>query len=361
MKKISCFIPNLCGGGAERAAINMLKGMQKRNISVDLVLASESGAYLNQVPKQIRIVNLGVGRTIKAILPLSDYLKKEKPDALVSHMGHANVVAVLAKELSRTGTKLVLVEQNTVSQEKSPLFRGRFVPLFMKWLYPRANAVVGVSKGVAEDLERQLVLPTGSVSVIYNPVVGDELAAKAKTSLDHPWFQAGSPPVFLAVGRLTEQKDFPTLIEAFALLRKERLARLLILGEGESRLELEKKINLLGIAEDVSLPGFVDNPFAYMHHANAFVLSSRWEGLPTVLIEAMACTCPVVSTDCPSGPNEILEAGKYGILVPVGDVEKLAKGMQEVLDNPPEKEMLMRRSEMFTVNSSVDKYLTVIG
>lgn len=361
MKKISCFIPNLYGGGAERVAINILKGMQEPNISLDLVVASAEGSYLKQVPKQIHIVNLAVERTIKAILPLSRYLRKERPDVLVSHMNHVNVVAVLAKELARIGTKLILVEHNTLSQEKPIFFRGRFVPLLMKQLYPRANAIVGVSKGVASDLECQLGLTKGSVNVIYNPVVDEELIAKAKAPLNHPWFQEGSPPVFLAVGRLTEQKDFPTLIKAFALLRKERLARLLILGEGESRPELELMINILDIAEDVSLPGFTNNPFAYMYNASAFVLSSRWEGLANVLIEAMACACPVIATDCPNGPKEILEAGKYGALVPVGNAVALYRAMLEILDNPIGKDVLVQRAMFFSVEKSANEYLTLFS
>ncbi|KYC40126.1 glycosyltransferase [Scytonema hofmannii PCC 7110] len=361
MKRIAFFIPTLHGGGAERVTLNLLNGMLGLNVSLDLVIASAEGPYLNNIPKQVRVVNLEVGRVIKALLPLSRYLQQHKPCALVSHMSHANVVAVLAKRLARTKTKLVLVEHNTLSVEQSKLFRARFVPMFMKWLYPNADAIVGVSKGVAEDLQVQLGLAAGKVGVIYNPVVDNELLKKAKAPLDHPWFQEGAPPVFLAVGRLTEQKDFPTLIQAFALLRKQRLARLLILGEGECRTELERMIHLLGIADDVSLPGFVENPYAYMFNASAFILSSRWEGLPTVLIEAMACGSPVISTDCPSGPKEILEAGKYGNLVSVGDTAELSKAMLKVLDAPVNRDFSVKQAMNFSVEQAASKYLALVG
>jgi glycosyltransferase involved in cell wall biosynthesis len=234
-KRIAFFLPTLAGGGAERVAVNLLQGMVETGVPLDLVLANAEGPYLNQVPQQVRLVNLAAGRIINAILPLARYLKENRPIALLSHMSHANLGAVFAKELAGTKTRLALVEHNTLSVNKSKLFRNKFVPAFMKWLYPRADVIVGVSQGVAEDLEYQLGFKPGKVSVVYNPVVDNELIAKAKAPLDHPWFKQGNPPVFLAVGRLTEQKDFLTLIKAFALLRKQRLARLIILGEGECR------------------------------------------------------------------------------------------------------------------------------
>lgn len=355
------FLPTLHGGGAERITINLIKGMLKRDIPLELVVASAEGSYLHQIPKSVSVVNLAVGRVIKAILPLSHYLQQNRPSALVSHMSHANVVAVLAKKLTRTKTRLILVEHNTLSVNKSNLIRARFIPPLMKWLYPSVDAIVGVSKGVAEDLEFQLGLAEQKVNVIYNPVVDEQLIAKAKTPLDHPWFEKGHLPVFLAVGRLTTQKDFSTLIKAFALLRKHRLARLIILGEGELRTELEAMVNMLGIAEDISLPGFVENPYAYMYNANAFILSSRWEGLPTVLIEAMACGCPVVATDCPSGPKEILDAGKYGALVPVGDEIALSAAMSNVLDNSVNTDLLVQRTMDFSVEQATSKYLALLG
>lgn len=359
-KKIAFFLPSLAGGGAERVAVNLLQGMVKRGVPLDLVVANAEGPYLNQVPKQVRLVNLAAGRVINSILPLVRYLKENRPIALLSHMNHANVGAVLAKEFACTKTRLVLVEHNTLSVSKSKLFRSKLLPAFMKWLYPRADVIVGVSQGVAEDLECQLGFQVGKVSVVYNPVVDNELIAKAKVPLAHPWFKKGNPPVFLAVGRLTVQKDFLTLIKAFALLRKQRLARLIILGEGESRSELEAMIKTLEISEDVSLPGFVQNPYAYMYNASAFILSSRWEGLPTVLIEAMACGCPVVATDCLSGPQEILEAGKYGLLVAIGNPVELANAMIQTVEVSVSRNVLVERGIYFSNERAVSEYLKIL-
>ncbi|AFZ00160.1 glycosyltransferase [Calothrix sp. PCC 6303] len=361
IKKIATFIPNLHGGGAEKIVINLLKGMLKTNVSLDLVLINADGPYLSQIPDKVRVINLAAGRSLKSILPLSNYLRKHKPDAIISHLSEANLATVLAKKISRTESKVILVEHNTLSASKSKLIRARFFTPLMRKLYPYADTIVGVSQGVSQDLECQLNLSKGKVRTIYNPIVDFDLINKAKSSLDHPWFRKGSPPVFLAVGRLTEQKDFMNLIQAFALLRKQRHARLLILGEGEKRSELEELINKLGVREDVSLPGFVDNPYAYMSRANGYVLSSRWEGLPTVLIEAMACGCPVIATDCPSGPSEILEAGKYGSLVPVGDPRALSSAMSDLLESPLNRDILKQKILDFSIEQGTNKYLKLLG
>jgi glycosyltransferase involved in cell wall biosynthesis len=360
-RPIAVFLPNLHGGGAERAVINLLKGMSSQNIPLDLVLATAEGPYLNQVPDGVRVVNIGAGRVIKAILPLSKYLRQDQPLALVSHLDHANVVALLARKLARTETRLVVVEQNTMSSNKSKLIRAKLVPPLMKWLYPSADAIVGVSIGVSRDLELQLGLPEGKVITIHNPVVDDELIAKSKADLNHPWFQYGEVPVFLAVGRLTQQKDFSTLLKAFALLRKQKQARMIILGEGECRSELESAITDLGISEDVSLPGFTENPYAYMSRASAFILSSLHEGLPTVLIEAMVCGCPVIATDCPSGPDEILEGGKYGHLVPIGDTLAISEAMLQVLETPIDRNILVQRGMSFSVDKAISEYLALLN
>ena len=235
------------------------------------------------------------------------------------------------------------------------------MPTMMKWLYPHADVVVGVSEGVSVDLEQYLGLTPGKVRTVYNPVIDDKTIDLAKTPLAHPWFQPDSPPVFLGVGRFSEQKDFLNLINAFALVRTQRPARLIILGEGDSRGELEAAIEQHGLTGDVSLPGFVHNPYAYMYNASAFVLSSRWEGLPTVLIEAMACGCPVVATDCPSGPAEILAAGKYGLLVPIENAVALGNAMLQTLEHPVSRDVLVDRGMYFSHERAVAEYLKLFG
>ncbi len=360
-QRIAFFLPTLAGGGAERVALNLLQGMLERDVLLDLVVADTDGPYLEQIPAGVRLVNLGTGRVMKAIPALARYLNEAKPVALLSHMNHANVAAILARDLAINKPKLVIVEHNTLSSSKSNLRRSKFLPTMMRWLYPRADEIVGVSQGVATDLESQLGFEPGTVRVVYNPVVDREVLAKAAMPVVHPWFQAGNPPVFLAVGRLSPQKDFANLIRAFAIVRQQQSARLLILGEGETRSELEAEIATLGIGEDVSLPGFVQNPYAYMSAATTFVLSSRWEGLPTVLIEAMACGCAVVATDCPSGPDEILASGKYGRLVPIEDSQALADAMLQTLLNPTARLSTIERGRYFSADRAVDAYLQLFG
>jgi glycosyltransferase involved in cell wall biosynthesis len=360
MNPIAFFLPNLNGGGAERISINLLQGMAEKGIPLDLVLGNAEGPYLDQIPKSVRVINLAERRVLKAMLPLSSYLRDYQPSVLLSHQNHANVIAIMAKKISGTNTQLVLVEHNTLSASKITSVADSVVKKMMKWIYPLADVIIGVSHGVSQDLEHELGLPPGQVVTIYNPIVNSDLFSKAQMPLNHPWFQEHSPPVFLAVGRLTEQKDFTTLIQAFAQLRKKTIARLIILGEGESRAELEAEIHQLGISEDVSLPGFVDNPYAYMKYAKGFVLSSRWEGLPTVLVEAMACGCSVISTNCPSGPQEILEDGKYGAIVPVEDPSALCHAMLETLANPFSRQLLEQRAMHFSLEQAVSQYLAVL-
>jgi glycosyltransferase involved in cell wall biosynthesis len=201
-----------------------------------------------------------------------------------------------------------------------------------KDFYVWADGIVAVSEGVAEHLSHTSGLPRDRITVIYNPVVSPQLTDKARQALEDPWFARNQPPVILSVGRLTMAKDYPTLLRAFVLLRKRREARLLILGSGETRAELEQLVRSLGIEQHVRMAGFVANPYAYMARAAVFVLSSAWEGLPGALIEAMACGCPVVSTDCRSGPAEILDHGRFGRLVPVGDAAKMAGAIALALD-----------------------------
>jgi len=230
----------------------------------------------------------------------------------------------------------------------------------IRCVYPWADAIVAVSNGVADDLSLTAGIPRERITTIYNPVVMPELHEKARAALNHPWFAPGTPPVLLGAGRLVAQKDFTTLIKAFARVRAVRPARLMILGEGEQRGSLEGLARELGVSADVTLPGFVLNPFPYMARASVFVLSSAWEGLPGVLIQALACGCPVVSTDCPSGPVEILENGKYGPLVPVGDDEVLAQAILSVLNTLPDRDRLRAQAAMFSMARAADQYLKVL-
>ncbi|RTH32330.1 glycosyl transferase [Thermus scotoductus] len=357
--RLALFLPSLRGGGAERVMVHLARGFAERGFQVDLVLAKAEGPYLAEVPPSVRVVDLRASRVLFSLPGLVRYLRKERPHALLSALDHANVIVCLAHRLARVPSRLVISEHNTLSASRPQNARGRLLPWFMRWTYPWADAVIAVSQGVAEDLIHLTGLPREKIQVIYNPVVTPELFAKAREPLDHPWLASGEPPVILGVGRLTEQKDFPTLIRAFALVRAQRPARLMILGEGELRPQLEALVHELGLQDDVALPGFVENPYAYMARAAVFVLSSRREGFGNVLVEAMACGTPVVSTDCPSGPREILDHGKYGRLVPVGDVKSLAESILKAMDEPPYRDL--SRVAEFTLEKSLERYGAVLG
>ncbi|MBB6285312.1 glycosyltransferase [Geobacillus subterraneus] len=361
-KKISFFIPSLRGGGAERVILNLAKTFSYYKYDVDLVTVKAEGAYLSQVPKKINIIDLNAPRVSLSLIPLIKYLNKNKPYALISAMNHVNIIAILATKLALVKTKVLISEHSTLSRSlmHPENFRSRLLPFFMKFFYPFADKIIAVSHGVADDLAKALNFPRSKIEVIYNPVVSDELFEKANQEVDHPWFKDSQCPVILAVGRLTEAKDFPTLIRAFHYVRQKRKAKLVILGEGEKRAELINLVKKLGLDNDVDIAGFVENPYSYMKGCSVFVLSSKWEGLPTVLVEALACGANIVATDCPSGPREILKNGEYGSLVNVGDEKALAREIFKKLEDGQNKKILKEVYKPFTNETVFKNYLKLL-
>lgn len=364
-RRVALFVASLRGGGAERIIVNLAKGFAAEGLEVDLLLAQREGPYLNEIPAAVRVVDLRAPRVLLSLPRLVRYLRQEKPLTLISAVNHANVVALWAKRLAGVSTRTVVTVHNTLSSSTDNAWnrRQRLLPRLITAFFPWADEIVAVSEGVADDFAQTAGLPRERIRVIYNPVIGPELKQLAEEPLLHPWFALGEPPVFLGIGRLAAQKDFPTLLRAFSRIRQrcpERPMRLMILGEGRERPQLEALVQTLGLEDSVALPGFVSNPFSYLKHSGAFVLSSLWEGLPTVLIEALALGVPIVAVDCKSGPFEILEGGKYGRLVPVGDAEALADAMLESLTEPgcaAPAEVLSR----FTAETSLAAYLQVAG
>jgi len=368
-KHIAFFIPSLGGGGAERMFLNLANEFRQRGLPVDLVLVRKEGPYLKKVAEGVNIVDLGASRVLFSLIPLIKYLVKQRPRVFIASMEHANVIAILAKFLARAKTKVIIRVANTlsISLQETKGYR-RPLRLYGTILFSRfADEIVAVSKGVADDFAKIARIPRERIRVIYNPTVTREILCQSpkhrvqNTNRTQNREQKKQTYTILGVGRLHPQKDFETLIRAFAKVRENINAKLIILGEGEKRKELKELVKELNLREDVKLPGFVDNPYNYMADADVFVLSSRWEGLPNALIEAMACGTPVVSTDCPSGPREILEDGKYGKLVPVGDVNMLAKAILETLENPIDPKKLQERAKYFSVEKAAEKYLTIIG
>ncbi len=372
------------------------EGLIARGFAVDIVVGQARGELLGEVPPGARIVQLDKARLSRAIAhglacessawrllsqrkvkplkrlfrrlpPLVDYFRTAHPDAVFAADPSYNSLSVWARRLSGLTAAVVISERNQASLSGSgqgTVARSSSAPA-LRHAYLKADAIVAVSDGVADDLAAYADIPRQRITTVYNPVVGPDITAKAREPLDHPWFAPGEPPVVLGVGRLDPQKDFATLVRAFARLRARRRARLIILGADGPRMhgyaaDLKSLPGGLGIAEDVAMPGFVDNPYAFMARASVFVLSSTYEGLPGVLIQALACGCPVVSTDCPSGPREILDHGRFGPLVPVGDDAALARAIEQVLDAPPPAERLRARAELFSVDRAVDRSLELL-
>ncbi len=390
---LALFVKSMSGGGAERVMLNLSRTFAERDFRVDLVLANTRGPLLPAVPAAVRVVDLGVGHSLLALpallrrpgdfarvahptmlfdLPhmfgsiprLAGYLRRERPEALLSAPTLGNIAALWARRLAAAPTRILVSEHNPLSIRvaRRRVRRTTQLPRLVRHFYPRADAIAACSKGVADDLATTTGLPRDAIEVVYNPAVNHGgVAREAAEPVDHPWFAPGEAPVILGAGRLSPQKDFATLLRAFALLRRKRAARLMVLGVGS---ETERLVGLaakLGIREDFALPGFVPKRLAYFSRAGVFVLSSAWEGLPTVLIEAMACGCPVVSTDCVAGPAEILEDGVHGDLVPVGDAHALADAMAAALDRPPRRDALRARARFFDDTNAFRRYAELLG
>ena len=357
---VAFFVPSLRGGGAEKVTVTLANAFARKGLKVDLLLAQAEGPYRKYVLPDVRVVDFKSSRVLKSIPKLVRYLSEEKPDCLVSALNHANLAAIIARLLANSNCRLVVAEHTTPSRTKDANIRGRFVKSLIGFVYRMADRVIAVSQGVKDDLCR-LGVPSSRVAVVYNPIVSAELYAKARQDCPHPWLESDAP-VVLAVGRLEAAKDFATLIRAFSLLKGGTNARLIILGEGSLRSELSTLVGSLGLSESVDMPGFTDNPYAYMSRAAVFAMSSRWEGLPTVLVEALACGAPVVCTDCPSGPSEILECGKWGSLVPCGDPEALASALEQKMSRKAlEREHAVERVAEFAEVASVENYLDLLS
>ncbi|BAZ17172.1 group 1 glycosyl transferase [Calothrix sp. NIES-4071] len=358
---IAIFLRNLYGGGAERVMLNLAQEFIKRGLKIDLVLSNVKGDYLSQLPPEIRVIDLKASSMPKSLPNLIKYLRQERPTTLFAALHYPCEIAILAKRLAGVPTRVVVSEHSILSQEAAriPQLSVKLSPIAAKLLYPLADGIIAVSKGAASDLAKVTGISRERIQVIYNPIVDSKIPLRAKEPVEHPWFQPGQPPVILATGRLFPEKDYPTLIRAFAQIRQVQNARLVILGEGPERPSLENLIRELGIEASVELLGFVENPYAYMARASVFTLSSAYEGLGNVLVEALAVGTPVVSTNCKTGPGEVLDNGKYGTLTPVGDSKALAEAIFEVLSGNTKK-VEPSWLEQFAVDDCTEKYLKVL-
>lgn len=361
-EKIAILLPDLNGGGAEKISVNLANEMYRRGYIVDMVLMRAEGDFLSLLDPGINVVDFKAKRLRSGFIPLISYLHKVKPSAMLACMWPLTIMALAAKLVLRSKTRMVVAEHNTWSREQSTFsaVKRKLIPLSMRSLFPYADAIVAVSEGAAEDFADYTELPRKSITTIYNPIVEvEDMAHSAESELpDMIW--SGARYRVLTVGNIKEQKNHDLLIRAFSILRLSIDAQLLILGEGPLRKDMERLITELNLQDCVNMPGFISNTKPIYRHAGVFVLSSDWEGLPTVLVEAMAVGTPVVSTDCPSGPREILDEGAIGSLVPMRDANALALAMMNALVNGQDVRALKNRAQDFSVKVATDKYLLLL-
>lgn len=393
--------------GTERVSANIAMGLADRGHSVDFLVEDREGWLIDELDAHpnINVIDLGDGRgsclmhrgfqlwillknvfsspmTISGIsascpgrlmrlmahndpsvLSLYRYVRRERPVSVMSFLNQSNIVLLLVEPYLKRYTKILVNVRNHITTSarygKSKWMRS--VPALMKRYFPRADVVLAPSQGVADDVMQITGLASGFMRVIYNPVYRNEITALSEEPPSHKWMCDPDVPVILGAGKLKLQKDFETLLRAFAIVRAKRVVRLVIIGRGSAKISLIDLAETLGVTEDFQLTGHVKNPYAFFACASVFVLSSAWEGLPNVLIEALACGCPVVSTDCPSGPFEILDGGRIGKLVSIGDPEEMAKAIIDTLDVPPDRELLINRAREFSYENSINGYEDALG
>lgn len=360
--RIAIFMSSFCDGGAERVMLNLANGMAEAQLAeVDLLVVSSTGPRKQDVNPSVNLVDLGASRIVFSVWGLVRYVVRRKPEALISALNTLNVIAILAKLLARQrGTRFILTEHNTLSvtDKNAQLTRAKLLPFLVSVTYRFADGIVGVSHGVADDLATYARLDRHRIEVIYNPVITPSMQKMSEQLPVHRWIGNVDIPVLLGAGRLSEQKDFPNLLVAMVQILNQLDARLIILGDGEQKNDLIQLAEELGISDKVDFPGYQNNPYSFMSNVSVFVLSSRWEGLPTVLIEALHCGARLVSTDCPSGPREILRNGELGRLVPVADSGALAEAVIATLAEDTNVENHDAICSEYTLDYVVRRYLS---
>lgn len=336
MSRICIFMPSFAGGGAERVMVRLANDIAARNHKVDLVVCGADGPFRADVSSAVAVTDLNAPRMIFSLPRLVRHLRRTRPNVVLSVLTHSNLVALLAVKLAGIRTRIVIGERNSLTAFTTGRLNAKRMlrNLLVRWLYPEADKILANSHAMRDEITTFLGGNESLVEVIFNPVPIGEIRAQAAQTPAHRWLRTKVCPVIVGAGRLSEQKDFATLLDAFCLVRAKRPAKLIVFGEGPERDALLVRASAIGVADDVELAGFTDAIFSALKHADVFALTSRWEGLPNVLLEALACETQIVSTDCPTGPAEILENGRWGRLCGVGDAKALAIAIGEALDNP---------------------------
>jgi glycosyltransferase involved in cell wall biosynthesis len=345
----------------ERVSLNLAQGFASSGLDTDLLVIKAQGDFLTHVPDNVRLVNLSGKRALTSLPALMRYLHRERPDVLVAASEPINLIAIWAKLLTRVPTRIAALILNTPSaRQANTLYkREKLYPLLTRWSYPHADYLIAIAESIRQDLSSFSGIDLDRIHTINTPVITPEFFERADETIDHSWLSDGGPPIVLGVARFVLQKDLVTLIRAFHEVHLSRPARLIIVGDGPERAKLEALITSLQIDSHVSLPGFANN-LPFMKHAQVFVLSSIFEGLPTVLIEALALCPAIVSADCPGGIREILRDGEYGQIVPIKDPSAMAQAIIKALDNPPDSKPLRQRSADFSLENIIEQYRNVL-
>jgi glycosyltransferase involved in cell wall biosynthesis len=352
-------------GGAPVVVVNLANELVGRGIRVDILVFTRRGVTEFPFPFDPRVDVHYLRAQSKAGLSCQvvRHLLRIRPSVMLAVGTKANRLCARATRIPGVGAELWATFHHSLSSEMAGWDSRRCRRRIRLWrrILRRAKGLIAVSRGVANDFVEVTGIDRSKVAVVYNPIIDPGIEARAEESAGHPWLTDSGPPVILGVGRLTEQKDFATLVSAFALVRGQRPSRLLIIGEGEERARLQSLAAMLGVSKAVHLAGFQANPLPFMREARLLVMSSRWEGFGNVLVEALYCGTPVVSTDCPHGPREVLADGDLGRLVPVGDPRALAEAIAKALDEEPDPPRLRAHAQVFSTARSADAYLEKIG
>ena len=360
MTRLAFYVPSLTVGGAERVTTSVANGLAARGYDVDLLVSYYEGTFVDEISDSVTVIDMHTPRVpaigVGAAVPkLVSYFRRRDPEMVFTQMLYASDVCLVAHMLAGSDAKVVPTVHNTVGMFDPP--KERLVHRLATLLSDRAAQFVAVSDGAARSVVEELGVPEEKVSVLHNPIPVDEIRAQACERVQQRWLDDEGLDVVLGIGRLAPQKDFETFLRTFQRVHDaDPDTRAIIVGQGPERDELESLARELDIDGVVSFAGYVDNPYSYMAGADAMLLSSRHEGLPTVLIEAMACGCPVVATDCPSGPQTILAGGTYGPLVDVSDDEGLAEAVLSTLADPLDSTTLVDRARDFSPETVLDEY-----
>ena len=369
--KLLFVLPSVGGGGAERASVDLLRGIHRQRFQITLALFTRSGRFLEQLPEDVPVYDLQGRQSydVRLVWRLAGVLRRENPDIVFSVLRYTNLITLLACHLAGSRAAVVVNEQNPPGAEFAMFGGGRVKGWFLRRLYPWAKRVTAISTGIARELVSVYGLPQDKVQVIPNPVDLVRVRTLAAARLEHPFYPAKNAgwstdesglPVLIAVGRLHPQKGFVYLIRAFSRVRPVLPCKLVILGEGPLRRELEALVASLGLGDDITLPGFQENPYNYISSSTVFVLSSLFEGFGNVLVDALALGVPVISTRCPVGPEDIITDEVTGIFVPPADEEALAQAILRVLqDNELRRRLSANgplRAADFAVEHIVSQY-----